>query len=578
MTLGPQAIGIGPQEIGGGGGSANSAKRELIFTARSTAASQNPTALDTPLQVEFGPAQGGVNTPLQIDASGNVTVNESGTYYLTITLQTGRVGASGISMVYGRLLVDGVQAGGSVLAELDNANIVIPLQFNVFNDFTQGQIITVEIYRDAGGNNSGGLVEGIPSLSGSGWSNAETATVTASRLIPATQGSSTPVQDRSNYVLVKQKSDFPNPSGGVITLLSNTDYEINGLINLGNDKIALNGSNVIFGENPELDILLTNNAQALIEGRDAGAIIDRLSLINPSGPIFDVADVTTPSINSLFVTSSVLIDSISVGIFKDLQIVQFEKCAFQSLNNGVSFDGIENVGIRFNGNIVENTVAGTLIDLGASVAQAISMDHNFIESSAGLVFLSGASGGANVATNGQASVISNTTFGGNLPTLSGITTSDFGWEFDLNNTIPDSDRIGSLYMTNNIVPTTFLAALTPTKVLGTTIAGTNIQRFSMSASNQLTYDDLKTFNTTISYSVTVVRTSGTGNRLVRFYIYKNGALLVGSTQALEVDNRERTLTIIGNDLTSNGDYYELWISNEDNTNDMTVTELSCSIN
>lgn len=575
MTLGPQAIGLGPQGLGGGG-SGNSAEREILFTGRSTAISQNPVGLDAPLQVEFGTAQGGINTPLQMDASGNITVNEEGTYYLTITLQAGRTGASGVSLVYGRLLVDGLQSGGSVLAELDNANIIIPLQFNVVTPLTVGQVVTVEIYRDSVGNNSGGLIEGIPSLSGSGWGSAETASITASRLIPASQAAATPIQDRSNYVLVKQKSDFPNPVSGVITLLSNTDYEVNGSIDLTGDRIALNGSNSIFGQNPELDILITNNATSMIEGRDAGAIIDRLSLSNAGGPIFDVLD-TVPSTNSVFVTSCVLISSLSVGTFTDLLVVQFEKNAFRSLGDGVKIGGINNIGVRFNGNIVENTVNGTLIDLGVSVTEALSMDHNFIESSVGLVFLNGATGGANVSATGQASVVSNTTFGGNLPSLVGITTADLKWQFDLNNTIPDSDRIGSMYMSGNVIPTLFLAAATPTKVLGTTTAGSTIQRFTMTDNNELTYNDLKTFNASISFSISVVRTSGTGNRLVRFYVYKNGAPLTGAEQALEVDNRERSVAVIANDIITTGDIYELWISNEDNTNEMTVTEMSCSI-
>ena len=50
-------------------------------------------------------------------------------------------------------------------------------------------------------------------------------------------------QARVNYVIVKSASDFPAPSGGVITLASNSVYEVNGTVVLSS-KIDLNGSTI----------------------------------------------------------------------------------------------------------------------------------------------------------------------------------------------------------------------------------------------------------------------------------------------------------------------------------------------
>lgn len=163
-----------------GGGGSPTVNEVAILTGRGNVAAQNPAGTDSPLQVTFGPAQGSGADPVQIDAAGNLTINETNGYRLTITLQAGRLGASGVSLLYGRLLVNGVQSGGSVVAELDNANIVIPLQFNVLATLPATSVVTVEIYRDSAGNDSGGLINSIPTLAG--WAHAETATIQVSRL------------------------------------------------------------------------------------------------------------------------------------------------------------------------------------------------------------------------------------------------------------------------------------------------------------------------------------------------------------------------------------------------------------
>lgn len=156
------------------------ASREILFTGRSTATDQSPTALDTELQIEFGVAQGDASTPLQLDAQGNITANETGSYQFVISLAVGRAGAAGVSCLYGRALLNTFQLGGSVLAELDNANVLIPFQFDIIVPMTVGDVLKIQIYRDSDGNNSGGLLQGLPNLAG--WNNSETAVIAANRI------------------------------------------------------------------------------------------------------------------------------------------------------------------------------------------------------------------------------------------------------------------------------------------------------------------------------------------------------------------------------------------------------------
>lgn len=89
-----------------------------------------------------------------------------------------------------------------------------------------------------------------------------------------------------NTVIVTQKSDLPDPIGGVITL-SIAAYEIKGLIDLGTDVLSMPTGAVINGDSTALSSITTNSATALITHDNAGSIIINggLLLDNLGGPV-----------------------------------------------------------------------------------------------------------------------------------------------------------------------------------------------------------------------------------------------------------------------------------------------------
>lgn len=553
--------------------STSSAKIENLLTGRSVATDQQPTAENTSIQVEFGPAQLLASDPVNLLADGSVICNINGTYTFNVTMAAGRTGAASVSWIYARALINGFQGAGSALAKLDNANVVIPLQFSFNLDMSAGQILTVEIYRDSDGNNSGGLIAGIPNLAG--WNNASCAAITVSRLIPTEGGSTT---DRDQYKLVKSPADLPDPVGTVIEAELNFDYELNGTIDISPNTFKLNGSNKIFGLNPRTDILTTSSVNPLISGTNAGLICEdvTLSKIGAQGDLLAITD-TSPNSSSLFIQSCVLTNCSSIGELTALQLVDIEKSALTQAQGGIRFGNGFVEGVRFTGNIIEDTVTGDLVDFGIATFGAASLDHNFLNPSSSVNFLKGQPNSANMPVGSQCSVISNISYGSETADLVGVQYGDDRYYFIANNTIPDSRPTGSLFMSNNGVSTVPLGTGIPVKVAGVTTAGDNIQLFTMTGNNTLRYDGEKILSATATYSITVRRTSGSGTRLVNFYIYKNGSPINGAVQAMEVDNRERSLTVITDDLISKDDSFELWLSNEDNDNEMTVTSLQASI-
>ena len=146
---------------------------EVEFRASSTAATQEPIGTDSPIQIEFGVAQSGDNA--SIDSLGNITILTSGEYHFDTLLHFGRIGGTGESELFGRTLVNGIQLEPSIHAKLTDAETVFPHKSFNKNYFNAGDVITFEVYRDSGGNNSGGLFAYIPNLAG--WDVAPTASI-----------------------------------------------------------------------------------------------------------------------------------------------------------------------------------------------------------------------------------------------------------------------------------------------------------------------------------------------------------------------------------------------------------------
>ena len=134
---------------------------EQIITAFS-GSTQEPTALDTPIQLTFGPAQAGL--PITVDASGNFLVNETDEYNVRLRLMFGRATNPGSATLVARVLIDGVQIGESVHAILSDTETVVPTTFEGVVPLTAGQVITVEMYRDSVGNNDGGIFAFTPTI------------------------------------------------------------------------------------------------------------------------------------------------------------------------------------------------------------------------------------------------------------------------------------------------------------------------------------------------------------------------------------------------------------------------------
>lgn len=154
--------------------------KEVEVLRAASSVSQAPSAVDTPLQVAFGAAQGAPSDPVSISASGLVTFNQAGNYAVRVKLQCGRTGASGTSILLSRLVLGGTQLGSAACVKLTQTDATTPTDSRVVMNPTAGQTLQVQIMRDSAGSNFGGIYPQAATVTS--WGTAPSALLVISRL------------------------------------------------------------------------------------------------------------------------------------------------------------------------------------------------------------------------------------------------------------------------------------------------------------------------------------------------------------------------------------------------------------
>lgn len=165
-----------PVDNSSGGSQTITVQTETILIAVSTV-TQQPGALNTPLQLTLGGAQ--ANAVVDLSAAGAITFLEADEYQVYIRLNIGRQGSGSTAVMYSRALVNGVQYGSSVLSRIDSQNDVSPATFLFDITPNVNDVLTFEIMRSTQGTSAGGVFIGDPSLAG--WALASSVAVNISR-------------------------------------------------------------------------------------------------------------------------------------------------------------------------------------------------------------------------------------------------------------------------------------------------------------------------------------------------------------------------------------------------------------
>jgi len=379
-----------------------------------------------------------------------------------------------------------------------------------------------------------------------------------------------PSAGSSKTIVVSTISDFPEPVAGVITLEPDRDYLIANDITTANRFIVSN-PNTIRASSSQMVTLAYTGTGDMFTGNEPNFKTVNITVSAPNGDIFNT---TAPSGNGIVQMVEANIESCkNIGVMDGNFITRFTNVAFENIQDGgLSFTGSNNilvvdVGVAFLG-------GGSLIDLGTATFNTVSITGgNIADSAVGTFFLSGATDSENINVGGLGAVLNNNGFGSGSA-LSGISVDDARWNFNANNTIPDTRPDALLSFTTPT--TTVLAVATPALVTG----AWSVERESQmtgTVAGRVTYDGEKGATLPITATLSLEPVSGT-NKSVNIYLAKNGSIVANSVVVTVVSSGSpKNQSVVWQDVFQNDDFYEVWIESVDGT-DLQVNTAKLRVN
>ena len=378
----------------------------------------------------------------------------------------------------------------------------------------------------------------------------------------------------SNFTFINTKADLPTPVGGIITLESDRTYYFTDHVDLTGDRMVGAANTTILGASSE-NCSITSTGIALEQ------------------PIFQT-DFTTPIRHITFKGQGVGIEVNPSNTGAQPIALDWTGVNFQDLDISCIFGDIDNFifskgAILSAGEFIFAGSVGTIgIDnslfVGDGTNNLITLQSSCVVTRRfRVIYSSFVAFGSTVAIDVDVNatipvdsyILDTCNFSGGGTYLSGIgqTTGDNEPRFRECKGIVNTSAVGNYYMSENATPTTFSAADTPTKILGTTTANSINQKFTHT-NNRLTYIGALEGDFQISAVCTFVCASS--NETVGLYVAKNGVVLTDSEMYTRSDSRNRAEGISIQTITqlTTNDYLEIWIENVADNSNITVEFLN----
>lgn len=368
-----------------------------------------------------------------------------------------------------------------------------------------------------------------------------------------------------NVVFVSQKSDFPTPVAGVITLVAGTTYIVTDSVDLTGDRLVCGGVVNLFGTSSETSFLTSTGL-----GVGVPMITSIYTVVLRYITFHDVD--TCYSINGN--TNLVALDWVGVNWLNIPNVGQvntcdnfiLETCAFLGAN-GMTFTGtVGTIGVT---NSLFRGISGTAIPVievqsGCTITRRFRILFSSIISLTSNIGISFSSS-ATVPIEGY--ILQTVNFSGPGTYQTGVTAQDNKALFDGCRGIQNTASRGFMFMVNNGTDTTIGVSNVNVwvKASGITTAGGLNAQFTHS-SNRLTY----TGALSQSFHIVVcanVRSSST-NQVISIGIAVNGAIITDSEMTIRTSNQNQEYpgaTQYSINLTNN-DYVELFVKNTNSTN------------
>ena len=405
----------------------------------------------------------------------------------------------------------------------------------------------------------------------------------------------------TNYVPVESVSDLPTPAAGVITLAGNTVYRINGTIALGTDRLSIpNAGTYLLGAFGDRDIITYTGILAMVtiapgidfhsdnvsfvasgagatmfERTGAGGFSMLFATLTMDGGGVQVFDITGAGVITIFRSGIIGTDATAIGKLGG-DIVSLS--GVQSVNFG---DGITLVGAGTSFGLTRCELSmsaggsggGTLVNLAVSTWDLITITATqLITANALDTAIGGQVDNGNLPGAGASGEISNSRIFGPGKALVGIDADDTKWLITAVSGVRDSVILGSLSMEDNTDATVIATPGTFVKAAGTTALAQE-RRFDDSGgqSNMLRYIGSEPITLLIRVISNLTKMGGTEEE-GQLQVFKNGSP-IGTRISFSVSNKTDSAETLAVDDAAFGDEYELYLTNVDAANDITVADL-----
>lgn len=369
-------------------------------------------------------------------------------------------------------------------------------------------------------------------------------------------------------VIVQSASDFPAPSGGEITLVANTSYVIDGVINIADTIVpALNNSITSFSFNThELNY---TGVGSMFKGRDTGISISDVSLRCANGTLNDWEDIATPQ-SSVVEYDSVNIREVKhIGLSTNIKQLRYFTSVFEDIKTtGHTLSGLIKQIVSIDTDFVNNSATPTF-DLGSATTDSFWMiNYQADLNNASGSHISGLTASGNINVGGLGHVVLGLYLGAGTPIV-GITVDDVRWNFKDNNIIPETKPSALLSTSDNALETAIATQGVPVKVNAVWVDEISSQ-FIVDSTGRATFKGERDISIPIDLSLGLKSVSG--NIDVSCSIAIDGTVVttgipvsIGSTKpASTVATWEHNFT--------KDNFVEAFVTNLDGTQNLIVTD------
>lgn len=366
--------------------------------------------------------------------------------------------------------------------------------------------------------------------------------------------------------------DFPSPVDGVITLLDNSTYYLNGTIDLLGVRIVAGRNTSIIGGSSENTFLLSSGLTetALITSEWA-LPMRNITLIADIG-LNLIANQT--ELQALDWVSVNFINTSNVGTISGYTNTTFFNCAFL-MSAGLKFDG--SIGtIAFNQCLFRGVDSESVI----TILDTATVERRFRIIYSSFVLASGMTGITITDTPSipvESYILDNVNFSGGGTYISGLDDNSNKTLFVKCVGIVNTTVNGQLYINNNAVATAVAATNTFYKAAGTTTPSVDNKKY-LHSNNRLTNDAVIERR----YLVQCTLSFNSGNNNVcefGFFDSKLNDIRLPSRvkSTANAAGRAESVTLFCVVNHAAGDYIEVHVANTSSTNNITVTDMNLII-